>query len=154
MVLFCQADVTARTEGEPAADALARNILRHIADWKPPPRRGAVYVGDPAGRKHLESAGLALASYAKDELAADRGVIVGPGGGKDLAGEAAALAKWLKAGGHVLALGLDAAEADLFLPFRVTTKKGEHIAAYFEPPGVTSLLVGIGPADVHNRDPR
>src|SRR5262249_6263241 len=26
--------------------------------------------------------------------------------------------------------------------------------AYFEPPALKSLLAGVGPADVHNRDPR
>jgi hypothetical protein len=154
MVLFCQVDVTGRTEGEPGAHALVRNSLRYVVDWKPLPRRKVLYVGDPAGTKHLEAAGLSLTSYAKDELAADRVLIIGPGGGKDLAGDAAALGRWLKEGGHVLALGLDAAEAEAFLPSKVAMKKGEHIAAYFEPPGPKSLLVGIGPADVHNRDPR
>jgi hypothetical protein len=33
-------------------------------------------------------------------------------------------------------------------------KKAEHIAAYFDPPGKDSIFAGIGPADVHNRDPR
>jgi hypothetical protein len=154
MVLFCQVDVTGRTGGEPAADALARNLLRYIAGWKPLPRRKVLYLGDPAGKKYLESAGLSLASYAKDQLAADRVLIVAPGGGKDLAGDAAALGQWLKEGGHVLALGLDGTEAESFLPAKVGMKKGEHIAAYFEPPGMRSLFVGIGPADVHNRDPR
>jgi hypothetical protein len=154
MVLFCQMDVTGRTESDPAADALARNILRYVSGWKPLPRRKALYAGDAAGKKHLESAGLAPTSYAKDELTADRVLIVGPGGGKELAGDTAALGKWLKEGGHVLALGLDGAEAEAFLPSRVGMKKGEHIAAYFEPPGEKSLLLGIGPADVHNRDPR
>ena len=32
--------------------------------------------------------------------------------------------------------------------------EAEHIAAYFEPPPMQSLLAGIAPADVHNRDPR
>jgi hypothetical protein len=32
--------------------------------------------------------------------------------------------------------------------------KAEHIAAYFEPFGADSLLSGVSPADVHNRDPR
>jgi hypothetical protein len=154
MVLFCQVDVTGRTEGEPAAGALAGNILRYVAGWKPSPRRKALYAGDPAGRKHLESAGLSLTPYAKDELAADRVLIVGPGGGNGLAGDAAALGEWLRAGGHVLALGLDGAEANNFLPDRVETKKSEHIATYFEPPGMKSPLVGVGPADVYNRDPR
>ena len=36
----------------------------------------------------------------------------------------------------------------------MTTKKAEHIAAFFEPPGKESLLAGVGPADVHNRAPR
>ena len=36
----------------------------------------------------------------------------------------------------------------------MTTKKAEHIAAFFEPPGRASLLAGVGPADVHNRAPR
>jgi beta-galactosidase len=154
MVLFCQADVTGRTEDEPAADALVGNILRYVAGWKPSPRRKSLYAGDPAGKKHLEAAGLSLTPYAKDELVADRVLIVGPGGGKELAGDATAIGQWLKEDGHVLALGLDGAEAEVFLPSRIGTKKGEHIAAHFEPAGVKSLFVGVGPADVHNRDPR
>jgi hypothetical protein len=154
MVLFCQVDVTGRTESEPAADILASNILRYVAGWKPSPRRTALYIGDAAGRKHLESAGLTLASYAKGELTADRVLIVGPGGAKALAGDAAAVSDWLKAGGHVLALGLVEAEAGAFLPFRVRMETREHIAAYFEPPARTSPFAGVGPADIHNRDPR
>jgi hypothetical protein len=154
MVLFCQADVTGRTEGEPAADALVRNILRYVSEWKPSPRRTVLYAGEPAGKKHLESAGLPLTGFARTELTDDRVLIVGPGAGKELAGEAAALGTWLKEGGHVLALGLDRAGAEVLSTFKGGMKKGEHIAAYFEPPGVKSLLAGIGPADVHNRDPR
>ena len=33
-------------------------------------------------------------------------------------------------------------------------KNGEHIAAYFEPFDRGSPFAGVGPADVHNRDPR
>ena len=40
------------------------------------------------------------------------------------------------------------------LPFKVSMKPAEHINAYFEPPEANSPLAGIGPADVHNRDPR
>jgi hypothetical protein len=154
MILFCQMDVTARSEDEPTAEALARNLLRYVSSWKPSPRRKVVFVGELACEKHLIAAGLTLIPYAVHELAADRVLIVAPGGGKRLADEQAALGKWLKEGGHLLALGLDEAEANLFLPGKVWMKKGEHIAAYFEPPGVESLLAGIGPADVHNRDPR
>jgi hypothetical protein len=36
----------------------------------------------------------------------------------------------------------------------VTMRRAEHIASYFEPPGSHSLIAGVAPADVHNRDPR
>jgi hypothetical protein len=154
MVLFCQTDVTGRTESDPVAEALGRNILRYVADWKPAPRRTAVYVGDDAGRKHLEAAGLSLAAYAGGSLRPDQVLVVGPGGGQQLARTAAAVADFLKAGGNLLAVGLDEQEANAFLPVKVSTKKAEHIAAYFEPFGADSLLAGVSPADVHNRDPR
>jgi hypothetical protein len=153
MVLFCQLDVTARIDSDPAAEVLTRNLLRYVSAWKPSPRRKAIYVGEAAGLKHLEAAGLSLIPYAKEALTGETVLIVGPGGGKKLAGDAAAVAAWLKGGGHLLALGLDAEDAAL-LPFKLEMKTGEHIAAYFEAPGRSSLLAGVGPADVHNRDPR
>jgi hypothetical protein len=154
VVLFCQVDVTGRTEPDPAADALAGNILRYVSAWKPPPRRKTMYAGDLPGKRHLEAAGLSPAAYTKEALAADCVLIVGPGAGRRLAGDAAALARWLEAGGNLLAVGLDGAEASTFLPFKVETRTQEHIAAYFEPGSGKSLLAGVGPADVHNRDPR
>jgi len=154
MVLFCQIDVTGRTESDPAAERLASNVLDYVSTWKPGPRRKAVYVGDPAGRRHLEFAGVSLSPYEAGKLGVDEVLVVGPGAGQELAGDAAQVAGWLSAGGHVLALGLDADEANAFLPMRVEMKREEHIASYFEPFGVDSLLAGVGPADVHNPAPR
>ena len=54
----------------------------------------------------------------------------------------------------MLALGLDEKEANAFLPDKISMKKEEHIVAFFNPPGMDSMLAGVGPADVHNRDPR
>jgi hypothetical protein len=154
LVLFCQLDVTGRTESEPAAELLARNLVAAVAAWRPAPVRTALYAGDPAGKAHLERAGIAAAAYAGGPPAADQALIVGPGGGRQLAGAAPAIARWLAAGGRVLALGLDGAEAGAFLPIPIATRTAEHIAAWFEPPAAGSPLAGIGPADVHNRDPR
>ena len=154
MVLFCQTDVTGRTESDPAAETLARNIVRYVADWKPSPRRTVVYAGEDAGKKHLEAAGLSMAAYAGGPLLPDQVLVVGLGGGQGLAGNAAAVADFLKAGGDCLALGLDEQEANAFLPVKIATKKAEHIAAVFDSPGKGSLLAGVSPADVHNRDPR
>lgn len=154
IVAFCQMDVTGRTENDPAAQTLARNLLDYLSTWKPVPRRKAVYVGEPAGKSHLESAGISVRPYMARKLAEDEVLVVGSGGGRELAENAAAIADWLAAGGHVLALGLDETEANAFLPMKVDMKKEEHIATYFEPFGVDSLLAGVGPADVHIPAPR
>jgi beta-galactosidase len=155
MVLFCQMDVSGRSENDPAAETLFSNIIRYVSTWKPSPRRKALYAGDTAGKKHLEAIGLSVLDYGRDKLNDDHILIVGPTGAKELMGDARAIGEWVKKqGGHVLALGLEQTEARSFLPFNVETKKGEHIAAYFEPPRNLSRLAGAGPADVHNRDPR
>src|SRR5262249_54832212 len=60
VVRFCQRDVTGRTERDPAADVLTRNLVRYVSAWKPRPVRKAVYVGEPAGKRHLEAACLSL----------------------------------------------------------------------------------------------
>ncbi len=153
MVLFCQTDVTGRTESDPAAEALARNIIRYASEWQPAPRRAVVYAGEEAGRQHLEAAGLSPAAY-DGSLSTGQVLVVGPGGGQQLAGNAAAVKDWVQAGGRVLAVGLTGEEASTFLPQQVNTTPAEHIAAYFEPFGVGSPIAGVSPADVHNRDPR
>ena len=49
LVVFCQMDVTGRTDSDPAADLLVRNLLTYVSDWKPTTRRTVVYAGDPSG---------------------------------------------------------------------------------------------------------
>jgi hypothetical protein len=154
MVDFCQMDVTGRTETEPAAEALMRGVLLRAGAWKSEERRKAVYVGEPAGRRHLEATGVAVRDYAGGKLSPGEVLIMGPGGTRNLNGEAANVAEWLKGGGHLLAIGLDQTEAEAVLPFKVTMKKAEHIATTFDSPKADSLLAGIGPAEVYNRDPR
>ncbi len=154
LVVFCQMDVTGRTESDPAARRLARNVIDYVSTWKPTPRRKAVYVGDTAGKNHLEAAGIALRPYKGGRPADDEVLVVASGGGRKLAAHADAIAGWITAGGHVLALGLDEQEANAFLPMKVEMNSGEHIAAWFEPFGHGSLLAGVAPADVHNAAPR
>ena len=154
MVLFCQIDVTGRTESDPAAETLTRNLLDHVAARESAPRRRALYVGDPAGKSHLAAAGISADSFGGAKPAGDAVLVVGPGGGRQLAGKAAGIADWVKTGGHVLALGLDEREANSFLPEKTGFERKEHIAACFEPSGTGSLLVGVAPADVHCPAPR
>ena len=79
---------------------------------------------------------------------------MGAGAGPALAARAGDLGAWLKAGGNLLAIGLDQQDASALPPFDVKMKTAEHISAFFEPFPLDSLLAGIGPADVHNRAPR
>ncbi|MBM4031012.1 MAG: hypothetical protein FJ291_04415 [Planctomycetes bacterium] len=159
MVIFCQLDVTGRTESEPAAERLVRNLLNYVGSWKPAPRREAVYAGEPAGRAHLEKAGIRVAAF-EGQLKPDQVLVVGPGGGATLAPHKATISGWLKQGGHALAIGLSEPEAGSFLPVNMTMKKGEYISGGtgFQPVAhrrdACATFAGIGPADVHNRDPR
>jgi len=154
MVLFCQTDVTGRTERDPAADRLARNILAYVSDWKPAAAlRKPLYVGEAAGKSHLEKSGVSIASYDGGNLAPDQVLVVGPGAGAVLAKNASAVRQWLKAGGRMLAVGADQDDVKTVLP-KVAMKKAEHIAACFEPLGIASPMAGVSSADVHNRDPR
>ena len=49
---------------------------------------------------------------------------------------------------------LDRQNAEALLPTPISFTKAEHISTFFEPNSRNSLLRGIGPADLHNRDPR
>ena len=133
MMLFCQLDVTGRSETDPAAETLVRNMLQYLSAWKPAPRRKAVYSGDSAGSKFLESLGSrrdSLRGWKACET--DQVLIVGPGARQKLADSATDIADWLKAGGTVVAIGLDQQDADGWLPFHLDLRSREHIAAYFE----------------------
>ncbi|MDP6636034.1 MAG: carbohydrate binding domain-containing protein [Phycisphaerae bacterium] len=153
VVVFCQMDVTGRTEPDPAARRLVGNLLTWLGQWKASPRRQAVYAGSPAGLTHLKKAGLRPIAFAADALKPDRVLIATPGAGKTLAPHKTAIARWLKKDGRVLAIGLSGTEARDFMPVNVATKRSEHLATFFPPPGAGSPMAGIGPADVHNRHP-
>jgi hypothetical protein len=153
VIIFCQMDVTGRTDSDPAADTLVRNLLSYVAGWKAAPRRAAIYVGDPAGQSHIESSGIAIRPYAREKLTADHVLVIGPGGGKSLAGDAS-LADWLRGGGRLLAIGVDEQDVTALAPLKIEMKKAEHLSTFFEVSQVRPLFAGVGPADVHNRDPK
>jgi hypothetical protein len=154
MVLFCQLDVTGRTESDPAAQILVQNLIQYVSTWKPAPTRTIVYAGDPSGLRHLQSAGFRAAPFQPTNLSRETILVVGPGAEKSQAGSAETIAPWQRAGGAVLAIGLDEAEVKDWLSLPVKMAKAEHISAFFEPFERGSFFVGVCPADVHNHDPR
>jgi len=154
VAVFCQMDVTGRTEIEPAADMLVANLIQYLSAWKPSARRALCYIGPVAGKAHIEAAGFRPREFTGDNLGSDAVLIIGPAAADELAAQAANVRKFVAGGGHLLALGLDQSSADTLLPFKVNLTNGEHINAHFDPPGCTSPFRGIGPADVHCRDAR
>ncbi len=154
LVLFCQMDVTGRTEQDPAAEHLARNILRYVLQWKPAPQRNAWYVGQAAGKAHLEMIGVKAQDFKGQKLFVHDVLIAGPDSVELLLEHRAALAQWLREGGQMLVVGVGDQRISALLPAKVSFHPAEHIAAYFDPPAAASSLAGVSPADVHNRDPR
>ena len=154
LMLLCQMDVTGRTEQDPVAERLVSNMLDYVATCAEGPRRNVLYVGEDAGKEMLDQTGLSPVAYRGGKPAADQVLVVGPGPAPVLAANADSLRQWIKDGGNVLALSLDEEQANVFLPFVVHTRKAEHLCTVFPPPGAKSLLAGVGPAEVHNRDPR
>ncbi len=155
LMLFCQLDVTGRSEDDPAAATLAQNLLRYAAAWKPAaPPRHAVYAGEAEGKEYLKSAGVDASDYSGAPLTADELLIVAPGSAAALGRHGPDIVAWLKNGGQAIGLGLGQADLDAFLPGLCRVQPGEHIAATFDLFPAASLFAGVGPADVHNRDPR
>ncbi len=152
MVLFCQLDVTGRTEHDPTAESVAGNILKYTAAWKPETIRSVAYAGEQAGLNYLRSAGIPAAEFTAPDL--PQLLIVGPGCSEKLTPQSAAIAGWLNKGGRVLAIGIEDKEANAFLPSKIKTQQREHISAHFAPFAHGSIFAGICPADIHNRDPR
>lgn len=153
MAIFCQLDVTGRTETDPIADELATRILNYAGEWKPRPKFRVVYAGEPAGRQFLESIGVKAKGFAADDLSSDLLLVAGPGAAAVLAPHAQLVQSQCSAGG-VISVGLDEREMASFLPFFVGARQAEHIASTFDPPHSNSPIAYIGPADVMNRAPR
>ena len=169
-VLFCQMDVTGRTESDPAAALLAYNLIDYAMRYRSPSQgnqpsppaplppagegstRKAVYAGEAAGKEWLTKAGVAARAF-DGKLANYETLIVGPGGGEALKPHLSAVKGFLSSGGKCVGIALDDTEAGLLVS-GITTAKAEHIATDFSPFPAYAPLAGIGPADVHNRDPR
>jgi len=152
VVVFCQMDVTGRSQADPAARRLAANILSYVDSYEPRPERRALYAGNADGLRYLQAAGADVAPYDGQPPDAERDVLVVAG--TEPVPQADRLRAWVQAGGRLLALGADQAVAESVLPFPIRIENGEHISSYFEPEPAGSLLAGIGGGDLLNRDPR
>jgi hypothetical protein len=150
MILFCQMDVTGRTQDDPAAAILRKNLLDYVCAWRPLGRRPVVYAGEQPGLDQLKNAGVDITQYGAGKLPAGGILVIGPGGTRALQDQA--VADWAKAGGRILAVGLTQEEARL-LPVQATMETREHIACVFGPAKDGSFIAGVDCGDLFDRAP-
>jgi hypothetical protein len=153
VIVFCQMDVTGRTEADPAAETLVGNLLDYLDHWQPTEVRTASYCGESKGREYLSALGVRPAEFDATRLAPKSVLILGPGCAAALQGHRAELTDFLKQHGRILGLGLSSSEAEM-LPASVHLKPREYVVSFFEPPHQDSPWRGIGPGELMNRDPR
>jgi hypothetical protein len=160
MAVFCQMDVSGRTENDPAASLLASNLLSFAEGWKPEASRKVYYVGDPAGRAHLERSGIEvemvtpglLDTLSRRNENSTALLVIGPESEKF--GRLAAMARAIDGGCNALAIGQAPTLLRAAFRGRVKARRGEHIATTFNGPKADGWCAGIGSADVYNRDPK
>jgi hypothetical protein len=154
-VVFCQLDVTGRTESDPAADVLARNVVLEAASSSAPASALRVlYIGEPAGRRFLQSLGIEPGTYAGGDLPAGDLVIFGPGASQSPAPAKETVKKFLASRGRMLAIGLTQQDVDAVLPFKVSLQQGQYVNTFFDGTAAGSPWAGLCPADLFNRVPR
>ena len=153
MIMFCQMDVNGRSEREPAAERLTRNIFNYVSGWKPTGPKDILYAGNPDGRLHLERSAFKVDLYQGGKPGKDSVLVIGPGGEKMLSSNARSITRWMTKGGKMLLAGLGNQPVKQILP-EITLDREEYISSYYKSFGTGSELFGIGPADTHNRAPK
>ena len=128
-MVFCQLDVTDRTEPDPAADRLCLNLLRYLDSALAAVRRPVRYAGDERGAKLLADLGVTCQPAGPEAPSADSLLVLGP------AASVFGLDTAVQQGLLVLGLGLDEADLARLLPGEVAAAPG---------PAVSSLLGDVG----------
>ncbi len=153
-VLFCQLDLSERTEDDPAVARLWGNLVEWLtarpAEPMPKARRAA-YLGGPQGRALLESLGVGFdAAAGPGGLDADGLLVVGEGAREALASSRQALASAVQAGAIVFCLPQQPADLEGWLPVPVRLEQRE-VTHTLPGRADTWLLRGLGPSELHWR---
>jgi hypothetical protein len=148
LIIFCQLDVTGRTESDPAAERIANNLVDYVSNWRPTASRSTVYLGPEEGKRFLESIGVLAGSLSDKGPPTNELMVIAAGAAIDQKAKEH-ISQSLKRGGAVVTIGLNETEANQLLPVQISTREGEHISTYFD-----GSTLGVSCADAHNRDPR
>jgi beta-galactosidase len=110
IIIFCQMDISDRTEPEPVADILYRNLVTYLGKADANYARTVYYAGDDKGKKLLDQLGVNYKMYAQQKLTDKSLLVVGPDA------KLKNLTELVKDGANAICLGLNAAEIKSVLP--------------------------------------
>ncbi len=117
-VIFCQLDVSGRTENDPVATNIVRNIFKYLDTVKTEKTRDVCYAGDSKGAELLKGLGAKFAVLKDGEKpAAGSLLVVGPGA------KPGSLKETVDSGVNLLGLGLDEKTISSMLPDTVKMAK-------------------------------
>lgn len=153
-VLFCQLDISERTEPDPAVQRLWGNLIEWLA--QPEAKLGTdlrrvVYVGGPRGAALLAELGCEVDAAADlSRLGFEALVVVGEDAGDRLGAARQALSDAVSAGTTVFCLPQQPADLASWAPFPVTLEERKVTHTL---PGRSDhwLLRGLGPSELHWR---
>jgi len=143
-VIFCQMDVTGRTDADPAALALCSKVIRYLDNARPAVRRPTQWAGDQRTADLVKQLGIA-ATQTRTVPAAGALLILGAGATIENP-----LRQRIEEGLDVLALGLSEEEIARALPGAIKLKTEPTVSSTLQRFGVP-LLAGISNAELHWR---
>jgi beta-galactosidase len=143
-IIFCQLDVTGRTEDDPAARRLCLNLLTYLDAAKPVVARTVFYAGDARCADLLSRLQVTGEKLAGQPLDSSGLLVIGPG-----AEVPPKIDEGLQKGLNVLCLGLSGAELEKVLPGAKAADRPTipSLVARFDSPA----LAGISNAELHWR---
>ena len=123
-VVFCQLDVTGRTQQEPTARRICANLLRYLDRATPPTSRSVSYVGGTQGEEILHALGVELTNSGTPDRQSL--LVLGPGA------DAVATKSMAVRATNVLSLGLSAKELKPVLPGGARVKRVKGYSQFAE----------------------
>ena len=145
-IVFCQLDVTGRTQPEPAAQRLCDQLLTYLTEVKPASTRKVSYVGDMRGSELLSKLSVSFEKLGSRKPTDTEVLIVGPKSPK-VPGLDAAVTNGLS----VLCLGLSDEDLQRLLPNRVDVEERPVYSTMIARLAGTPLFAGVSNGELHWR---
>ena len=127
VIVFCQMDVSSRTESEPAATQLVRNLVSYLDQAKVIADKTVYYAGNHKDSELLKQLGITFSPYTNQPLTANSLLVVGP-----QASLKTNLTDLVKNGANAICLGLNANEINKLMPQTLKVKNSTESSAMIE----------------------